>query len=404
MFRVVFVAVYYNNIWKAQNFPFIAQLLFYENGTQYNQTLILNSNYEVDPALLAEQGLPYYASTWVIWLLGSNLASLSHFDGETSEINCLKSQSLSATFTHLLLWNRDDLCSAWGWMTLPIIKQWWANFDWKVWQADGMRKQDIDDEKIDPHYKLMLKYPDVPNSWYFLVFLTSFTIALVILYQTNSTLPWWGFIVSLLLATISILFFGAIYAITGIQIIIQTFVQMIGGYLHPGKPVANMYFVLYSFNTVTQAQLLLRDLKIAQYAKLPPRAAFTAQILGTLLGAVLNFGACFIPLNTPLSIDSAKVMMNSIIDNQREILLSVQGTNIWSGQQPQQYNSQAIVWGGLSHELFSAGQRYQWVPLAFVLGFVVPVPFWLLHRYWPKLRAGYLNTPVIAYVTGYLNC
>lgn len=39
--------------------------------------------------------------------------------------------------------------------------------------------------------------------------------------------------------------------------------------------------------------------------------------------------------------------MNSIIDNQREILLSVEGTNIWSGQQPQQYNSQAVAWGGL---------------------------------------------------------
>ena len=37
--------------------------------------------------------------------------------------------------------------------------------------------------------------------------------------------------------------------------------------------------------------------------------------------------------------------MNTIIDNQWNILLSVQGTNIWSGQQPQQYNSQAIVWG-----------------------------------------------------------
>lgn len=74
---------------------------------------------------------------------------------------------------------------------------------------------------------------------------------------------------------------------------------------------------------MSQAQLLLRDLKIAQYTKLPPRAAFTAQVVGTLLGAVLNF-----------------VLMNSIIDNQREILLSVEGTNIWSGQQPQQYNSQ----------------------------------------------------------------
>ncbi|KAG2036131.1 OPT oligopeptide transporter protein-domain-containing protein [Suillus americanus] len=363
---VVFVAVYYNNIWKAQNFPFLSQLLFYENGTEYNQTLILNSNYEVDPTLLAEQGVPYYSSTWIVYLLSSNMG-------------------LAATFTHLLLWNWDDMRSAWSWMNLSSIKQMWADFDWKFWQSDGMRKQDVDDENIDPHYRQMLKYPDAPNSWYFVVFLVAFVIALVVLYKTDSTLPWWGFFISLLVATISILFFGALAAITGLAFIIQPFVQMIGGYLHKGLPVANMYFVLYGYNTVTQANLLLRDLKIAQYAKLPPRAAFTAQIVGTLLGAILNF-----------------IMMNSIIDNQREILLSVQGTNIWSGQQPQMYNSQAIAWGGLSHELFSAGQRYQWVPWAYVLGLFIPVPFWVIHRYWPKLRADYLYTPIIAYFIGWL--
>ena len=46
------------------------------------------------------------------------------------------------------------------------------------------------------------------------------------------------------------------------------------------------------------------------------------------------------------------VIMNSIIDNQWDILLSVQGTNIWSGQQPQQYNSQAVAWGGLRYVFF----------------------------------------------------
>ncbi|KAG2138132.1 OPT oligopeptide transporter protein-domain-containing protein [Suillus cothurnatus] len=368
---VVFVAVYYNNVWKAQNFPFLSQLLFYENGTQYDQMLILNSNYEVDPTLLAEQGLPYYSSTWVVYLLTQNLASSPN--------------GLGATFTHLLLWNRGDICSAWTWMNVSGIKNIWANFDWKFWQADGMRKQDVDDDDIDPHYKQMLKYPDAPNSWYFVVFLLAFVVALVVLYKTDSTLPWWGFLISLLLATISLLFLGALAAITGLTFTIQTFGQMIGGYVQTGSPVANMYFVLYGYNSVFQAQLLLRDLKIAQYAKLPPRAAFTAQIIGTLLGAILNY-----------------VMMNSIIDNQREILLSVQGTNIWSGQQPQMYNSQAIGWGGLSHELFSAGQRYQWVPWAYVLGLFVPVPFWVIHRYWPKLRADYLYTPIIAYITGYL--
>ena len=87
--------------------------------------------------------------------------------------------------------------------------------------------------------------------------------------------------------------------------------------------------------------------------------------------------------------------MNSIIDHQREILLSVEGTNIWSGQQAQLFNSQTIAWGGLSKELFAPGKRYQWVGLAYLLGSLVPIPFWIVHRYYPKLRADYLYTPLI---------
>ncbi|KAG6376476.1 OPT oligopeptide transporter protein-domain-containing protein [Boletus reticuloceps] len=369
--RIVFVAVFYNNIWKSQNFPFLSQLLFYENGTVYDQLLILNSNFEVDPTLLAEQGLPYYAGTWVVYLLSTNLG-------------------LAATFTHLLLWNRDDLRDAWSWMSPSYLhKQWqelrWENVNWKFWNDDGIREQPRKDEDIDPHYAEMLKYPDAPNSWYYTTFVVAFAVALVVIYKSNSTLPWWGFVVSVLLATISILFLGALYAITGIGISIQTFVQMIAGYLHPGKPMANMYFVLYSYNTVSQASLLLRDLKIGQYTKLPPRASFAAQIIGTFLGAILNY-----------------FLMNSIIDSQREILLSIEGTNIWSGQQPQQYNSQAIAWGGLSHELFSTGMRYQWVPFSYLIGLVAPVPFWLVHRYWPRLRTDYVYTPIVCAFIGWL--
>jgi len=366
---IVFCGVFYGNIWQSQAFPFLSQELFYENGTLYNQTLILNSNFEVDPTLLAEQGLPFYAGTWVTQLLVTNLG-------------------MAATFTHLLLWNRKDMSLAWSWCTPSGIRKLWAEFDWRFWRQDGMEERKrklMEDKDLDPHYREMLKYPDAPNSWYWATLVLSCIVSLVVIYKTNSTLPWWGFLISLMLATLSILFFGALFAITGLGFIIQPFVQMIGGFIHPGKPMANMYFVLFSYNSVNQAQLLLRDLKIAQYTKLPPRAAFTAQVFGTLLGAILNF-----------------VLMNSIIDNQRPILLSIEGTNIWSGQQPQQYNSQAIAWGGLSHELFGAGKRYQWVPWAYVIGLVVPVPFWIIHRYWPRLRADYLYTPVICYYIGWL--
>lgn len=46
------------------------------------------------------------------------------------------------------------------------------------------------------------------------------------------------------------------------------------------------------------------------------------QILGTLFGAVINY-----------------VLMSSITTQQRDILLSIQGTNIWSGQAIQSFNS-----------------------------------------------------------------
>jgi OPT family oligopeptide transporter len=134
---VVFVAIFYNNIWESAGLPFLSQELFYLNGTLYNQTLILNSKYEVDPTLLAEQGLPYYAGTWVAQLLASNLG-------------------LGATFTHLLIWNYDDLVGAWSWLSPSSLKSMYHNFNWRFWQDNGMREES-DSKETDPHYLEMLK-------------------------------------------------------------------------------------------------------------------------------------------------------------------------------------------------------------------------------------------------------
>jgi hypothetical protein len=120
-----------------------------------------------------------------------------------------------------------------------------------------------------------------------------------------------------------ILFFGAQAALTGYQGNVQPIVQMLGGYLHPGQPLANMYFTLFGYNSVIQGISLIQDLKFGQYAKIPPRVTFITQVAGTLIGSVVNYA-----------------MMVSITTNQRDILLSIQGTNIWSGQNIQQFNSQ----------------------------------------------------------------
>lgn len=102
------------------------------------------------------------------------------------------------------------------------------------------------------------------------------------------------------------------------------------------------------------------------------------QMAGTAVGAVFNY-----------------IMTNQIITNQFDTLLSIEGTNVWSGQQAQAFNSLAVAWGGLSHELFSVGGTYQWMTLIFIPGFFVPIPFWLLHKKYPTLGLNNINTAIM---------
>ncbi|KAI9452586.1 OPT oligopeptide transporter protein-domain-containing protein [Russula earlei] len=361
---ITLLAVYYNDFWSSKNLPFLSQDLFYENGTLYNQTLILNDKHEIDPTLLANQGLPYYAATWVASFLAVNMG-------------------LAATFTHLLLWNRDDLRLAWSWMSRDSLKKMQDGFNWRFWKP-GKREAPADAD-IDPHYREMLKYREVPNAIYVISLLECFILAAAFLYKGSTMLPWWGLLVSVLLAAVFLLFFGALSAMTGITLITKPLAQVIGGLLLPGKPIANMFFVLFCHNSVNQGELYLRNLKIAQYTKLSPMAAFVAQLSGTFIGTNLN-----------------SVMSKSILTHQAATLLSVDGTDIWSGQKLRQFNWESIVLGGLGHELFTSGKRYQWVLWASGLGFLVPIPFWIIHRYYPKLRADYLYTPIILWFMGIL--
>jgi hypothetical protein len=50
-----------------------------------------------------------------------------------------------------------------------------------------------------------------------------------------------------------------------------------------------MYFLVLTFNSMQQGQYLLRDLKLAQQAKLSPKCTFTTQMIGCVFGAVLNY-------------------------------------------------------------------------------------------------------------------
>lgn len=53
--------------------------------------------------------------------------------------------------------------------------------------------------------------------------------------------------------------------------------------------------------------------------------------------------------------------------------------------------------------MFSIGAQYQWVVLALLIGLLVPLPFYFLHRRYPKRGFNYIITPVICWYLGYLS-
>ena len=87
---LVLTLCYYKNIFGGRQLDFMSTSLFFENGTTYDQSLILNADNSLNRTKLAEVGLPYYTTTYSISQMCYNF-------------------SLGAAIVHVLLWYWADL-------------------------------------------------------------------------------------------------------------------------------------------------------------------------------------------------------------------------------------------------------------------------------------------------------
>jgi len=71
------------------------------------------------------------------------------------------------------------------------------------------------------------------------------------------------------------------------------------------------------------------------------------------------------------------VVMVSVVEAQREILLSPTGTNVWSGQTPQHLNSAAVTWS-LAKQLYGFDGMYWIIPMGLLIGAVPTIIQWLI--------------------------
>ncbi|KAH7131083.1 peptide transporter MTD1 [Dactylonectria macrodidyma] len=334
---IAMLGLYYGNAWEAKNFPFMSTSLFMKNGTVVSTTSIFNNNGSIDDVKLEEIGLPYMTSSTVWGYFTMNLA-------------------IGALITHVVIFFGKDMILSW--------------------------KQARSRTQPDEHYQGMLKYKEVPMWWYVVLFALCFLAGLVVNIQGDTTLPVWGYIVALLLGGFIAPFSCILYGLYGTGVSTNQLSKMVAGVIHPGRPLANLYFASWSHQVILLAVNLATWLKVGQYTKVPHRVMFGTQVYASLLGAAFNY-----------------IVMTTIVSNQREILLDPIGNNVWSGSTIQSLNSQAITWA-LAKQMYGTNGRYLIVPLGIVIGLALPVMHWSLIKLCPRLRRWPLNTALVAAFAG----
>lgn len=365
---IAMACVYYlPSAWNGQNFPFMSQAIFDGDGNQYNQTLILTDS-RFDPSKYEAVGPAYFSATNALFLVVDNL-------------------SIGAALVHVALFNWNDIKPALAGLELHRLKKRFTS-GWRV-LLFGLPDEDISNIQ-DEHYLVQKRnYKPVPNWWYHFVLVAALAMAISTAYAGKSGLPWWMILICACLGFIFTIAYGFLAAILGFTQFVSGgtgLYQMLAGFIIKGNPVANMYAAMLGNNVQVQAIALLADLKLGIYCKVPPRVIFCSQMVGTIVGAVLNY-----------------VMMLSIIDAQRPALLSIAGTRLWSGQNAQSYNSNAVTWGALAPEMYSAGKTYWLVPAALGIGLAIPIPFYIAHRFFPRLGLNKIHTAMITQYCCYMS-
>lgn len=215
----------------------------------------------------------------------------------------------------------------------------------------------------DIHNQLMAKYDDAPEWWYVIVIAVAITFGCigVTAYDTNTTVS--VVFLGLLLCTLFLVPVGIIKAMTGIEVTLNALIEFIGGTWVNGNALAMNFFKCFGYVTCAHAIWFSNDLKLAHYAKIPPRQTFSAQMIGTLLSTFICIGV----LN---------FQMTKIPD-----VCTSDAPNRFTCPHINTFFTASVLWGTIGPvRVFGSGGMYTWLLAGFPIGFVVPIIFYYLSK------------------------
>lgn len=233
-------------------------------------------------------------------------------------------------------------------------------------------------QKPDVHMKMMKKYPDAPNAWYVGLLLLSVALGLGTALGYDSQLPWWAFLVSILLALIFIIPVTMVLAVSNILLGLNILSPFLAGFLIPGRPIGVMVFNVYSTVVLLQAQTYSGDLKLAHYMKVPPKTTFWCQVVATAWAVFVQIAV----MNWTLG------NVDGVCDNaQPDHFTCPNGRALFSS---------TMAWGVIGpRRMFGAGGMYSQLNWFWLVGAGLPVLLYVLVRVLKVRFLGHFQAPVM---------
>ncbi|EIW64935.1 OPT oligopeptide transporter [Trametes versicolor FP-101664 SS1] len=331
IYWIIAPIMYFKNVLFAKYFPISTSSAFDNMGMPYDITAVVDENGFFDVE-------KYKAYSPLFMPVNLQLAYGTQF------------AMITAVVVHTFLWYRHD-----------IVRQF---------------RRSLRDEK-DVHSRLMMSYPEVPAWWYGSLFLVAFVFGVVAIEVYPTQFPVWAFILSLIIGFVFVIPVGIIRAITNQLPAINVLAELVGGYVLPGRPLGVMVFKTFGFVSMYQSLFFLNDLKIGHYMKIPPRVMFMAQVVASTL-------ACFVCVGVQewqfANIEGycTPTQKDGFVCNDIETFATA-----------------SIIWGGIGPQrLFSHGAMYNYVLYFFLIGALLPIPFYLLAVRYPTSFWRYVNIPV----------
>lgn len=348
---------FYNNVCSAS--------LFNSSGLEISATDLYDSEFNLDLASYHQQAPIYITDMFAMDYFSSFLV-------------------LSAMLSHVALWHGKQIAKQFrGKREVAMREQEGSlRFNPLILLPAALKQVDTPDDQLDIHNKLMKAYPDVPE-WMYLTFLAVCTVAMCLVgVFTPFSMPVWAVLLAVFIAAATILPTGIIFAITGTQIGLNVLSEMVIGFILPGQTVTVMAFKSLCYNCQIQAFMLVADLKISHYLKIPPRAMVIAQLYATLLGSIACLTASWFVMVSPFA--------QSI------------GTGPWKANQQHIFFSAGAIWGAIAPmRFFGPDSPYFLLLSGFAIGLVCPVIPWALHKWRPDIKLWkMINFPLIFFVNG----